>query len=146
LITIRAGKDWILSFKSMEITFNIYHVIICSLLASVITVFVHRWFLDQVQMHSDANVRLVKLLIVGAGDLYKNDILPEFGLILIRASEAIMNPTKIRYHVGFDYTLMMDELQDRIIYDHGITGRNYKKPSLNGLSQIDRSAYLMSRH
>ena len=129
-----------------QITFQFSHLIICSLVASVITVFVHRWFLDQFQMHSDVNVRLVKLLIVGAGDLYKNDILPEFGLIMIRAAEAIMAPSKIRSHVGFDYIQMMDELQDRVSYDHGIAGRNYRKPDPDSLLQINRSAYLLPRH
>lgn len=130
----------------MEMSFQTYHLIICSLFASLITIFVHRWFLDQVQMYSDINVRLVKLLIVGAGDLYKNDILPEFGLIMIRAAEAIMTPSKIRSYVTFDYTLMVDELQDRVIYDHGMTGRNYRKPTSASLSQINRSDYLLPRH
>ena len=121
-----------------EITFGIYPVIIFCLVTALITVFVHRWFLDQFQMYSDVNVRLVKLLIVGAGDLYKNDILPEFGLIMIRAAEAMMSPAKIKYHVTFDYTLMVDELQDRVSY--------YHRPAQKSLSQINRSDYLMSRY
>ncbi len=144
ILIIRSIIDVSMWLYLTEINFNIYHVIICCLVSSYITGIVYNYYLTLLKRYSDGHIRLVKQLVVGAGDLYHAKILPEYGLIMIRSAEAIMTPALVRKYATFDYTKLYRELESRTRSQfEEIQDGHYQAPKMTEIKKIDRSKILL---